>query len=461
MPAMPPGPTALPIFGNLLAFARSPHDFLQALAETYGDIARFRVSKFNAYLLTNPDYIQDVLVRKKDHFVKSERSRRNLAAFLGQGLLTSEGEYHAKQRKMVQPAFHATRIFAYADSMVSITESLLEQWGAESQRDIHHDMMRITMEIVSKNLFGSAVADDAMRVGEAMVVLQDMGNKAFTSLFRLSNWFNTPERRRADAATETINSVVLRFIRERRAQELIDTGDLLSMLLLSEDEEGQRMSEQQVRDEAVTLFSAGHETTSNALSWTFYLLSQNPQAEIRLYEELDRVLAGRRPSLADLKQLPYTEMLIKEALRLYPPAWALMTRQVVKDIQFGDYTIPKGSFAVVSPYTMHRSSRYWENPEAFMPERFSVENEAKMHKYQYFPFGGGTRVCIGNSFAMMEAQLVLATIASRYRLRMLPGHPVEAKSLITLLPSHGLKMQVEQRAMKQSSAASTETLLQA
>jgi cytochrome P450 len=232
------------------------------------------------------------------------------------------------------------------------------------------------------------------------------------------------------------------------------------MLLLSEDEEGQRMSEQQLRDEAVTLFSAGHETTSNALSWTFYLLSQNPQAEIRLYEELDRVLAGRRPSLADLKQLPYTEMLIKEALRLYPPAWALMTRQVVKDIQFGDYTIPKGSFAVVSPYTMHHSSRYWENPEAFMPERFSAENEAKMHKYQYFPFGGGSRVCIGNSFAMMEAQLVLATIANRYRLRMLAGHPVEAKSLITLLPSHGLKMQVEPRAMKQSSAANSKTVLQ-
>jgi cytochrome P450 len=445
MPSLPPGPRGLPVFGNLLDFAKSPHGFLNGLAQKHGDIAHFKVSKYHAYLLTNPEYIQDVLVRKKEHFVKSERSRRNLAAFLGQGLLTSEGDFHSKQRKMVQPAFHATRIFAYADSMVEISEALLAQWGTASQRDIHHDMMRITMEIVSKTLFGSAVADDAMRVGEAMVVLQDAGNKAFTSLFRLSTWFNTPERQRNEAAREIIDSVVLRFIRERRAQEILDTGDLLSMLLLSEDENGQRMSEAQVRDEAVTLFSAGHETTSNALSWTFYLLSQNPEAEAKLHEELDRVLAGRSPKLSELKQLPYTEMVIKEALRLYPPAWSLMTRQVVKEIQFGEYTLPKGSFAVVSPYTMHHDSRYWENAEAFMPERFSPENEAKMHKYQYFPFGGGTRICIGNNFAMMEAQLVLATIASRYRLEMLAGHPVEPIALITLLPKHGLKMRVEER----------------
>lgn len=444
MPTVP-GPSALPIFGNLLSFAKSPNGFLFDLFEKYGEIVHFKVSKYHAYLLTNPDYIQDVLVRRKEYFVKSERSRRNLAAFLGQGLLTSEGEYHAKQRKMVQPAFHATRIFAYADSMVDITETFLQSWGEDSQRDIHHDMMRITMEIVSKTLFGSAVADDAMRVGEAMVVLQDIGNKAFTSLFRLSNWFNTPERRRADAASEIINSVVLRFIRERRAQEIVDTGDLLSMLLLSRDENGDLMNEQQVRDEAVTLFSAGHETTSNALSWTFYLLSENPDAEAKLHQELDRVLAGRAPTLADLKQLPYTEMVIKEALRLYPPAWALMTRRLVKDIQFGEYSLPKDVFVVVSPYTMHRHPDYWEAPDAFVPERFSPENEAKMHKYQYFPFGGGTRICIGNSFAMMEAQLVLATIASRYRLQMVAGHPVEPKAFITLLPAHGLKMHVEKR----------------
>ena len=314
-------PKGLPIVGNMFQFASGRHQFLLDVSKNYGEIAQFKIMNFNLHILSNPEHVKDFFVKKKSHFVKADRSRANLRHLTGDGLLTSIGDYHMQQRKMVQPSLHATRIHGYADTMVDITENMLATWEIGSERDIHKDMMLITMEIVSRTLFGSDVLEDAIAVGEAMMVLQESAQRRFIPIFELPAWIETPERKKANEARDTIDRVVMRFIKERRGEEDSDRGDLLSMLLLSEDENGNRMNDKEVRDEAVTLFSAGHETTSNALTWALYLISQHPDVEAKLQQEVDTVLAGRRPTLMDLRELPYTNMIIKETLRLYPPAW--------------------------------------------------------------------------------------------------------------------------------------------
>ncbi len=439
------GPRGLPIVGSMFQFANGRHQFLLDVAKNYGEISKFKIMNFNLHILSNPDHVQELFVKKKAHFIKADASRDNLRHLVGDGLLTSVGEYHTQQRKMVQPALHATRIHGYADTMVEIAENMLATWEVGSERDIHRDMMLITMEIVSRTLFGSDVLEDAIAVGEAMMVLQENSQRRFIPIFELPEWIETPQRKQVNEARATIDRVVMRFIKERRQEDDLDRGDLLSMLLLSEDENGNRMNDKEVRDEAVTLFSAGHETTSNALSWALYLLSQHPDIEAKLHEEVDTVLAGRRPTLTDLRELPYTNMIMKETLRLYPPAWTLMVRGIVEDVSLGDYNLPKGDAVFVSPYVMHRHPNLWDNPDSFNPERFSPENEKQHHKYQYIPFGGGEHICIGNSYAMMEAALVLATIAQKFHLRLMPDTEVNERALITLVPENGLPMRVLQR----------------
>ena len=438
-------PKGLPYFGNMFDFARGRHRYLLQLAKAQGEIAQFQILNFKLYILSNPDHVQEFFVKKKHHFVKADRSRENLRNLTGDGLLTSVGDYHMSQRKMVQPALHATRIHAYADTMVDITEAMLEKWQVGDERNIHHDMMLITMEIVSRTLFDTDVMDDAIAVGEAIMYLQENARRNFVPVFELPSWIETPSRKKAKAARATIDNVIERFIKERRAEGDADKGDLLSMLLLSEDETGRRMNDQEVRDEAVTLFSAGHETTSNALTWTLYLLSQHPEIERKLHQEVDTVLAGRRPTLSDLRDLTYTNMIIKEAMRLFPPAWTLMVRAIIEDVQFGDVTLPFGAGVFVSPYVMHRHPDLWDAPDEFRPERFSPENEKTHHKYQYIPFGGGEHICIGNSYAMMEAALVLATIAQKYQLRLRDNFEVSERALITLVPEDGMPMRIQQR----------------
>jgi cytochrome P450 len=445
----PRSPKALPFIGNALPFARRPNRYLLNLIEQYGDVAQFKLGRLDTYVVAQPDAIQDILVRQKEKFVKSERSRKIMEAMLGQSLLVSIGDYHARQRRLVQPAFHATRIHNYAETMVDYTEKHLSQWQSDSVRDIHSDMMILTMEIVSKTLFGADVAGEALRVGQAMAFLQQVANKRFVNPFAGLLMKFTSLGKQAMEAGATIDSVVMRFITERREQGITDNGDLLSMLLLSADDNGERMTNDEVRNEAITLFSAGHETTSNTLTWTWYLLSQNPDARQKLYAELDSVLASRRPILADLKHLPYTQMVIKESMRLYPPAWTLTSRTVLEDVEVGGYHLPQGAMVFIAPYAMHRNPRYWDDVNAFKPERFSPENEKQQHRYQYLPFGGGEHICIGNMFALMEAQLILATIASRYELDMATTAPVEERSLITLFPRDGLSMRVKVREVEQ------------
>lgn len=443
--AIIPQPRGLPVVGNLLAFVPNPPEYLLQQSIQHGKIVQFNFGGIKAIVVADPELVQDVLVRRKDDFTKSERSRKNLSGLLGNSLLISVGDYHAKQRKMIQPAFHTTRIQAYGEQMVDTTERLITQWGDGVIRDVHTDMMQLTMEIVAITLFGNAVEEDAIKVGESVAYLQESGSDVIKRFVQLPYWMRKDFYDREAEARDTLESLIMRFISERREQGTIDTGDLLSMLLLSEDAEGHRMSDQEIRDEATTLFSAGHETTSNALTWAWYLLAQHPEVEAKLQHELATVLAGRRPTIADLRNLPYTHQVLKESMRLYPPAWTLMMRETVRDTQLGGYEIPQGWIVFVPPYVLHRHPDYWDQPDIFNPDRFAPEHADKIHRYQYFPFGGGEHVCIGNSFAMMEAALILATIASRYSMSLAPNQEVTPKAKITLMPENGIKMRVQKR----------------
>ena len=448
----PPGPKGHPIWGLATEFRENRLDFLTDNVRQYGDLVSFRLVHLQTYLLANPAYIREVLVTQADKFPKAPLERQILGKFLGNGLLTSEGNFHRRQRRLAQPAFHSKRINNYAETMVAYTEQMLAQWQPGQVRNIAADMERLTMFIVAKTLFDAdAVAsqETAEAVGRAIHDLQRVSSEDYERGFVLPDWLPTPNNRTRRQAVAAFNDVIMQIIAARRETavngQIEDRGDLLSMLMLAQDEDGAVMDDQQLRDEVATLFVAGHETTSNALSWTWYLLSQHPDAANRLYEELDTVLRGRTPALEDLPRLPYTLMVIKEAMRLYPPAWILNGRQAQEEVEMGGYTIKKGGLIFISPYVMHRLPQYFPDPERFDPERFTPEREKALPRFAYMPFGGGPRICIGNAFALMEAHLILATIAQRYRLALTPGQTVEPLPQITMSPKDGLWMEVAER----------------
>ncbi len=446
MPTLnPPGPRGNWLLGSMLDLYRDSMQYMRDMA-TYGDITRSRVGPFHVYLLNNPEAIQEFLVTHRDKHTKDPRDAKLLGRFLGLGLLTNEGENHKQQRKLVQPAFHMKRIQAYADVMVAHTNALLDTWRTGSTIDVDHEMTKLTLNIVTKTLFNANVTEaEAEAVSRALDELQADMTKLSTLIVPVPAWLPLAINRRIKANTAIIDRIVWRVIEERRAAGT-DEGDLLSMLLLSKGEDGAPgMTDQQVRDEVITLFLAGHETTANAMTWTLYLLSQHPEALQRLQEELDSGLAGRTPTIADLPQLAWNEMVLKESMRLYPPAWSLGPRIVHTPIPIGGYTIPKNTAVMVSPYTMHHNARYWPDPERFDPERFSAENERARHKYAYIPFGAGPRVCIGNTFALMEAQLILATIAQRLDWRLDPGQKIALDPQLTLGPKHGMHLRFTKR----------------
>jgi cytochrome P450 len=395
-------------------------------------------------MLYHPDDVHDVLVKRASKFYKPRQTKTIFNRFLGNGLIVSDGDFWKRQRKLAQPAFHTRRIEAYAQTMVEYTHKLMDGWHDGEARDADQEMMKLTMSIVAKTLFDADVSGDADEIGAAMTVIQEIVNKQFNSLLPpLPEWIPTQENRREHKAVEALDRVIGRIINERRASGE-DKGDLLSMLLLAEDENGERMTDSQVRDEAMTLFLAGHETTSNALTWTWYLLSQHPEVEAKLHDELAIVLGGRAPTLADLGQLKYTEMIIKESLRLYPPAWGF-SREPLEDVEVGGYTLEKGKPVFVIPYIQHRDPRWFDTPERFLPERWGEGLEERLPKNAYIPFGGGPRICIGNSFALMEARLLLATIAQQYRLTLKPGYTVTPEPLITMRVKGGLPVTLHAR----------------
>jgi len=444
-PTFPPGPA--PSLLGAIAYrpGRDPLEFFTSLARTYGDLVHVRMGGEHVYFVSNPQQVRDILVTNQRYFHKGrglERARR----LLGEGLLTSEGAVHVRQRRLIQPAFHHDRIAAYAGVMTSYAERVQAGWSDGAVIDASQEMTRLTLAIVGKTLFDKDVESQAREVGEALNAVME---SFWTLMLPFADFLERlplPSMRRTRAARARLDAIIYGMIAERRKAPT-DRGDLLSMLLLAQDEEagGRGMTDQQIRDEAMTIFLAGHETTANALSWTLYLLSQSPEVEKRLHEEVDRVLGRRLPGIADLPQLTYTEQVVTESMRLYPPAW-IIGRRAIRDYPLDSYLVRERSLLIVSPYVVHRDPRHFANPDRFIPERWTPEFKAALPPFAYLPFGGGARRCIGESFAWMELVLVLSTIVRQWRLRLVPGHPVVPLPVITLRLKHGLRMTTERRA---------------
>jgi cytochrome P450 len=438
---LPPGPSPEPWTASFKNYSRDPLSYMPQLVRDYGDIVTMRYYNFRVYFVSHPDYIEQVLVTHNRKFIKGRILRKNKQLF-GNGLLTSEGDFWLRQRRLAQPAFHRARIASYADTMVRYTDRLVAEWKGGEERDIHAEMMRLTLQIVAKTLFDADVDREARQVGRALEALMEL-NSDFRKLILTPTWLPTPRNIRAKIATRRLDKIIFRFIEERRASGK-DAGDLLSMLLAARDDDGSCMSDRQLRDEAITIFLAGHETTANALSWTWMLLAQNPAVEAKLHAELDTVLAGRTPCLDDLPNLPYAGQVITESMRLYPPAWG-MARVAIEDVEIGGYPIPKGCGVSLAQWVVHRDPRWFDAPQEFRPERWEGDLMKRLPRFAYFPFGGGPRQCIGNNFAVMEAQLLLAAMAQRFRIRLVDGRPVVPMPSITLRPRYGIWGKIEER----------------
>ena len=393
------------------------------------------------FFAEHPDYIRDVLVTQNSNFVKG-RALQKAKRILGDGLLTSEGETHHRQRRLVLPAFHRQRIASYGSVMVEHATRTSDQWQNGMSVDISQEMTRLTLGIVAKTLFDADVGKEADDIGEAMTVMLEMFHVLMYPFAELLEKLPLPMVRRYEKMRYRLDSTIYRIIDERRKAG-VDRQDLLSMLLLARDEDtGGKMTDLQVRDEAMTLFLAGHETTANTLSWTFYLLSQNPAAEAKLHAEIDEVLESRAPTFEDLPKLQYTEMIISESMRLFPPAWGIGRRSLV-DQSIGPYSVPKDSIILLSPFVTQRDPRFFPEPEKFKPERWTAEAKASLPAFAYFPFGGGARRCIGEGFAWAEAILILATLCKGWRVRLDQSNPVELNALFTLRPKNGIQMKLE------------------
>ncbi len=437
----PPGPYGGLKGWSFRALQESPIEMFTKLARDYGDIVGIRVVNFRNIFVNHPDLIEEVLVANARKYFKGRVLRANKHVF-GEGLLTSEGDFWLRQRRLAQPAFHRARVTSYASTMVEYTERLLETWQHGEECDAHQRMMQLTLQIVAKTLFDADVARDTQDVGKSLQLLLELGANFRRTLF-VPHWVPTPTNLRIKREIAFIEGILYRIISERRASGR-DTGDLLSMLLHAQDEDGSRMTDKQLRDETITLFLAGHETTASTLSWTWWLLGQNPRVEAKLHAELDAVLGGRSPSFDDLAKLPYTANVITESLRLYPAAWGL-ARIVVEDHEIAGYPLRKGMGVAMAQWVVHRDPRWYKSPEEFLPERWEGDFLKTIPRFAYFPFGGGPRQCIGNSFAQMEAALILATIAQKFRLRLVPNHPVVPLASITLRPRHGVRVVLESR----------------
>lgn len=437
----PPGPPMWVSVSHFLTFFNDRVGGLSHLCARYGDVVMTRLGTTNVFFISSPEVTQELLVSRHKDFHKS-RSYFALRLVLGNGLVTSEDEFHLRQRRMIQPAFHRERIRGYGDAMITFSAQASGEYRDGEILDMNRSMMRVTLYIVAKALFGSDVTADADRVGRALDTLMGMDAVFLNPFGPLIAKLPLPINRLRLRMTGELDDVMYRMIAEHRASG--DRGDLLSMLLAARDEDdGTGMTDKQVRDEAVTLFLAGHETTANALSWTWYLLSQYPECEARFHAELARVLDGRDPTPDDYPKLVYTRQVLAESMRMYPPVWAA-ARQAINDTQLGGYEVPKGSQVIVCTYATHHDPRWYPEPERFDPDRFDEAATAARHKFAFAPFGGGRRLCIGEGFAWMEGVLVLATIGQRWKFRMTGPRPA-LDPHITLRPKGGLKMRAERR----------------
>jgi cytochrome P450 len=423
---------------------RDPIAFFTNLSRTYGDFAHVQMAGEHVFLINDPRVIRDVLVTDQRFFMKGrglDRAKR----LLGEGLLTSEGAVHVRQRRLMQPAFHRDRIASYAGAMTEYAGRISRSWTNGGTIDASQEMARLTLGVVGKTLFDADVESQAKDVGRALSSVMESFWMLMLPFPDLLERLPIPALRRSRAARETLDQIIYKIIAERRRNPG-DRGDLLSMLLMAQDEEagGGGMTDLQVRDEAMTIFLAGHETTANALAWTWYLLSQAPEVEAKLHDEVDRVLGGRQPTVADIPALPYVERVVTESMRLYPPAW-IIGRRALEEYSVGDYVVPARGIVIMSPYLTHRDARHFPDPERFLPDRWTPSFKEQLQPFAYYPFGGGARRCIGESFAWMELVLVLSTIAQRWTLRLVPGQSVVPQPVVTLRVKHGLRMITQSR----------------
>ena len=473
--SLPPSQRPNLIGGHLPSFFRDRTAFLTRQA-ALGDVTYLRMGPQPVFFINHPDHIRDLFVVNADKFEKG-RALKRAKVLLGEGLLTSEREAHLRQRRMIQPAFHRARIAEYARSMVEYADAMANSWQVGETRDIDKEMMHLTLQIVAKTLFSAEVEDDADEIGAAMTTMVELFNFL---LLPFSEWLEKlplPHSIRFKRAKKKLDEVIYGIIDERRRTGE-DKGDLLSMLLMAQDEtDGTAMTDEQVRDEALTLFLAGHETTANALTWAWFLLSQNPETEAKLHAELDsvfakggnlsgsegvfsasatsidvkntlplgRVSALRTPTIDDIPNLKFTEAVLAESMRLYPPAWAI-GRNVIAAHDFGGFTAKPGTLILTSPFVTHRDARFWEDPLEFRPERWATMSVKEAgNRNIYFPFGGGVRRCIGESFAWTEGILLLATIARKWKLSLVEGQKIGLNPQITLRPKFGMRMAAEAR----------------
>ena len=437
------GPGCFGNFREIIALRRDPLRFLSSLARDYGPISQFRVGRLRFFLFTSPEAVREILVTNHDRMHKG-RALQRAKVLLGDGLLTSEDDLHKRQRKLVNPAFHRERLPGYAREMIAAAQRAAESWREGASIDMAAEMMTLTLDVVGRTLFSTDLRGQASEVGEAMHDIMTLMNRLISPFMSLLNYIPLPGTYRYWRARFRLEHAVGTMICERRASRR-DHGDLLSMLLLARDEDGgPGMTDRQVRDEAMTIFLAGHETTANALTWTWYLLAQNPAIEVRLHEELDAVLGGRAPTFADYRKLAYTERVLSESMRLFPPAW-IVGRTAMEEVQIGGYTLPPRAILLVAQFLNHRDPAYFLDPEKFDPDRFLPDALAARPKLSYFPFGAGPRQCAGEAFAWMEGVLVLATLAQHWRARLIPNRPIELLPAITLRPKHGLHMTLERR----------------
>ncbi|MFN2576948.1 MAG: cytochrome P450 [Pyrinomonadaceae bacterium] len=440
----PPGPKGTRIMGVMREFNRDSLGFIERAQRDYGDIVWTRFLYVPALFLYHPNEIEYVLATNARNFIKAMSLRSNFfQRLVGNGLLTSQGEEWKRQRRLTSPAFHRERIAGYAGTMVDYTERLTANWQTGEERDMHREMMRLTLEIVVRCLFSADVSNDVDEVGATLGELVKPFASQATLKWILNNRLPTPEHIHFHRLAKKIDRVVYRIIAERRASGA-DTGDLLSTLLAARDEDGSQMSDRQLRDEVMTLFLAGHETTALTLAWSWYLLAKHPEIERKFHAELDEVLGDRSPTFADLPQLKYTKKIARESMRLYPPAYGL-GREAIDDCEIGGYHIPAGTQVFMFQWSTHRDARFYDEALAFKPERWTVEFEDRLPKYAYFPFGGGPRACIGAGFATMEIVLVLATIGQKLRLELVADRPAEIYPAMSLRPKDGVKVILRKR----------------
>lgn len=443
---LPPGPVGWQRARDVAGFFHHPLEVLTRGRRRYGDLVSYYAGPLRLIVLHDPEAIHHVLVANFRNYHKSP-TYRGLQLVLGNGLVNSEGELWRRQRKLAQPAFHHRRLRGFADQMVRCTADMLDAWGRKPsprQLDVHDEMLALTMRTVGHTLFSTELGNAASNVRPALEIALARANREVEAFLPLPRWLPTFGNLRFGRAMRTLDGIVYAMIDERR-RDSGEREDLLSMLIAATDESGDEgMSNEQLRDEVMTLFLAGHETVANALSWTWWCLAQHPELQERLVEELDRVLGDRDPCFEDLPRLQYTGQVLDEVMRLYPPAW-IVERQALGEDEVGPYRIPARCLVSIPTFTVHRHPDHWTDPERFDPERFAPGNEKNRPRYAYFPFGAGPRTCIGNAFALMEGKLMIAMIARRYNFEVLPGQRVRADPGVTLRPRGGLRLVVRRR----------------